>query len=374
MAELSEQDRAQALVTIDRDREELSLKLKTLEARRADIAGKKNPFASAFTSAKDKGLFERDAWPPREALLTHEDRQLAMPRGELAILVGEGGIGKSWALLQLAVCVATGREWLGYKVPTEAPGGVAVIMAEEESEELLRRLHIICRHMNLSEGDRANVEQRVFPFGAVGNVPKLVAFDESTKKTIQGEGFPDLEQLLKERAPTTDKLDAHGQPERGWSLIICDPLVKFLPPGSENDNTIASAFVDVIVSWPKELPGRPTMLFAHPTNKSSRSGGRNYGGSTGAARGATALTDSFRCQLNLWAEESATGGNSDDLFLAITKSNYGPKGERRDLIRIENAQGMFGRLDARHKEPTQPKTRVATTKRELEIDDFEDDE
>lgn len=286
----------------------------------------------AFKSAGDKGLYEREL-AQRRALLTHRGRnhegELALPLGELALLVGEGGIGKSWALLQLAISIATGHPWLGFKVPADAIGGVAVIMAEEDEDELARRVRTISDKLSLNAGERSMVDARLFPMGLVGKAPELVAPTEDGS-AIEGSGFYKLEGLLKGRAP-----------KGGWRLIIFDPLVKFLPPGAESDNVLASKFVDIIATWPKTLPGRPTLLMAHHTNKSSRKGA---GGDASAARGASSLTDSFRCQVNIWTEERKKETPEDaaieDILIAITKSNYGPKGTPEKLIRIE--QGMFG--------------------------------
>ena len=318
-------------------------------------SGDEDALEKAFKSAGDKKLYER-VLAPRRALLTHMGRshegELAIPLGELALLVGEGGIGKSWALLQLAISIVTGRSWLGFKVPADAIGGVAVIMAEEDEDELARRVRTISDRLNLAAHERSMVDARLFPMGLVGKAPELVApTDEGS--VIEGSGFYKLEELLTTRAP-----------EGGWRLIIFDPLVKFLPPGAESDNVLASGFVDVIATWPKTLPGCPTLLMAHHTNKQSRKG---LGGSASAARGASSLTDSFRCQVNIWTEEREKETPEDaaieDILIAITKSNYGPKGTPQKLVRIE--QGMFGLAGSAREEAQDHRTSTQTTKREL---------
>jgi len=35
------------------------------------------------------------------------------PQGSINILVGDGGVGKSWLTLHLALCVASGQDFLG---------------------------------------------------------------------------------------------------------------------------------------------------------------------------------------------------------------------------------------------------------------------
>lgn len=191
----------------------------------------------------------------------------------------------------------------------------------------------------------------LFPIGLVDKTPELVT-KTNDEQAVEKGSFNALDDLFRTRAP-----------EGGWRLIIFDPLVKFLPPGAESDNVLASKFVDVIARWPKTLPGNPTLLMAHHTNKQSRKG---TGGDASAARGSSALTDSFRCQVNIWTQDGEKQGEEDapldDIMLAITKSNYGPKGAPKKLVRIE--QGMFGLLGAPREEAQKHHTSTQATKKD----------
>ena len=60
-----------------------------------------------------------------------------MPANNVTMLAGDGGAGKSLLSLQLAVAVATGGSWIGFRPKA---GSVLFVSAEDEIEELHRRL------------------------------------------------------------------------------------------------------------------------------------------------------------------------------------------------------------------------------------------
>jgi KaiC/GvpD/RAD55 family RecA-like ATPase len=79
-----------------------------------------------------------DAMQPREPIKwIVED---LIPEDSVTMLYGEPGIGKTWVLLSLAVHVAEGKDWLGFKIPKAS----TVLIIDEESGErrLLNRLNI----------------------------------------------------------------------------------------------------------------------------------------------------------------------------------------------------------------------------------------
>src|SRR5690606_31010764 len=71
--------------------------------------------------------------PPRRWLVPE-----LMPRGNVTLLYGDGGLGKSTLALQLAVSTALGGHWLGRPV---VQGEVLYLSAEDDAPELHRRLH-----------------------------------------------------------------------------------------------------------------------------------------------------------------------------------------------------------------------------------------
>jgi hypothetical protein len=65
-----------------------------------------------------------------------------LPLGKVGQLIAEGGGGKTQALCQLAIAVATGGTWLGsLDVAPEGKGRVLLVLGEEDSDEARRRLY-----------------------------------------------------------------------------------------------------------------------------------------------------------------------------------------------------------------------------------------
>ena len=79
-----------------------------------------------------------------------------LPRGRTALLVGDGGLGKSTLALQIAASAAAGRSnWLGGEASAgTAPTATALFLSwEEERDETDRRLRNIQRGLGFSASD-----------------------------------------------------------------------------------------------------------------------------------------------------------------------------------------------------------------------------
>jgi AAA domain len=70
--------------------------------------------------------------------------QNRIPRGAPIMLYGDGGTGKTMIALQLAVATVRGTDWLGAVI--EAPGPAIFFSAEEDGDEVHRRLAAILDH------------------------------------------------------------------------------------------------------------------------------------------------------------------------------------------------------------------------------------
>ena len=62
-----------------------------------------------------------------------------IPPQTSGLLAGEGGVGKTWLMLELALAVATGTPWLG-KFPTRQG---TVLVVDEENAELMLRIRVM---------------------------------------------------------------------------------------------------------------------------------------------------------------------------------------------------------------------------------------
>ena len=262
--------------------------------------------------------------PPRRYLLEWvagggEPRGL-FPRGKVGLLAAPGGVGKSFALIDLAVALATGRRWLGaFPVDHDNAGGrVLLAMGEEDPDELRRRLWAVMRAHDLNAEERAAVASRVWLLPLAG-VPCALTPDDRGK----GAG-KDIRTLF--AVALEDELRAMVAEEpAGWAALLLDPVSRFAGADAENDNGEATRFVQVLERL-TQIPGGPSILAAVHTNKGSRKAGNDAATSAEAVRGSSAFVDGAR-----WVAAMAPALGEDGaadpgrVWLGVAKSNYGPR-------------------------------------------------
>jgi hypothetical protein len=90
------------------------------------------------------------------------------PADAYGVLAAEDKAGKTWAILDLAVSVATGRPWLGRFACPQA-GRVLVFLGEGNQRAIVRRLRAICAHKHLQ------VEQLAARIRLCFRVPRLTS-------------------------------------------------------------------------------------------------------------------------------------------------------------------------------------------------------
>src|SRR6266852_3136438 len=88
--------------------------------------------------------------PPRKFLLRTSDGTGAFPAGKVGCLAAPGGAGKTKALMQLTVAVATGGTWLGPGGWKVEPGRVLFLLAEDDQDEAERTLYFAARAAGLT--------------------------------------------------------------------------------------------------------------------------------------------------------------------------------------------------------------------------------
>jgi hypothetical protein len=238
------------------------------------------------------GWFQSAA-PPRPMLLAKRggvrrlpgaesvvgDADGVLPLGKLGMIAAPGGTGKSALATHLALCVATGRPFLGWEVVK--PGAVVMALAEEDAGEMHRRIRAAADGLDLSDDDRVLASRRIFALPLAGKAKRLVADPKDPEANMTGEA---LLTLLREKAPR----------DGGWSLVVLDPMSRFGSPMMETDNAAATDAVAFAERF-CDLPGTPTVLMMHHTPKgqgvSSGSGNKL---TMDSARGASALRDGAR--------------------------------------------------------------------------------
>jgi RecA-family ATPase len=253
----------------------------------------------------------------------HKTARGVFPLGKVGQLIAEGGAGKTFALCQLAVAVATGTRWLDTFESTK--GRVLLVLGEEDAEESRRRLYHAANVRHGTRPDPGSIE--VLPLA--GESCALLEHDEHRNATETG--F--LEQL-REYVQAAD-----------FRLVVVDPLSRFAGPDAEKDNAAATRFMQALESL--AAPDR-CILNAHHTNKLSRQGGPVDGSS---GRGSSAFFDGARWQCSIsvqylpveGAEERAHLG--EVVTLAITKSNYAAKPEPVLLRRDTEHEGALVPID-----------------------------
>ena len=262
------------------------------------------PWAAHWQELTAETFTER---PPHRAWLLDK----VLPLGKVGMLTAEGGAGKTTALCQLALSVATGVPWLGtFQVPPEAVGRVLLVLGEEDAEEVRRRMWHAAGAMGLALARLEDARRRIVTLPLAG-VP--CAFLEPDRET----GTRDSAFAMWLRA----QLQAPGEP---WRLVVLDPLSRFAGADAETDNAMATRFVQSVEAV-ASLTGA-TALIAHHTNKSAR--GVDAKASTAAARGSSALTDGARWVAQMTSEDlvhddSKISEHLDRVVtLKVTKSNY----------------------------------------------------
>jgi len=300
-----------------------------------------------------------------------------LPRGIVAMLVGEGGGGKTQAAVQLAVAVATAdlamsREsdagrWLGTYKATER-GRVALALGEEDDEEIHRRVWFALRALEEREeaahdgfgfdkkrGPRAvwkyadAVRENVRPWALAGVSSVFIVPVDATPRF----GGPRACDPTEEFKAFEAALWRDGKP---WSLVVLDPATRFLGADSETNNKAATEWMTLVHRLTK-LPGNPTVLVIHHTNKAARKEGI---ADASASRGSSALTDGARWVATLAAPHRDDETTVCDLRLTLVKANYVRAGlPPLELVRDDEHPNYLRPMTLREKD-----TRTAERTRE----------
>ena len=260
--------------------------------------------------------------PPRRWLLMRQGKNgdVGMfPAGKVGILSAPGGTGKTMALAGLALAVATGRAWLqaggagdkgkpgGLGFPVASRGRVALLLGEEDAEDIGSRLYYSARLMDLTADEAELAARRVIVGPLAGEDVSLVTED--------GE-------LSARAAALYARLEALSDENDPWALILVDPLSRFGGIGAEADNALATRAIQALERLTR-LPGRPAVLMAHHERKGGGEGAE-------AVRGASAIVDGARWVARLSPVKTMMGRrwttkNGDRcVTFEVVKTNYGP--------------------------------------------------
>jgi len=226
--------------------------------------------------------------------------------GNVTLMSGEGGVGKSILILQLCAAHVLGRDWFG-SMPEQ--GTVIYLNAEDDERELHFRLAAIVAHL----GTTFAALQGLHLVPLAGKDALLGVADRAgiIKPT------PLFERLL--RTAT----------EMKPVLIALDTAADMFG-GNENDRSQVRQFIGQLRGL-AIAANAGVLLASHP----SLSGINNDSGLSGS----TGWHNSVRSRLYFKAADTdSEKPNSDLRELVIRKNNYGPRGE---VIRMTWQNGVF---------------------------------
>ena len=195
--------------------------------------------------------------------------------GIVGILAAAGGVGKSMAKLLLAVAACVGLPWFG--MPVVRTGSVLVFSAEDDRDEIHRRLHSVLRFYRNANPERAAqidelVRERLHIFDRVGADNRL---------TVKRDGLVGRTELVEQIIATAKALP-------GLVLIVLDPLSRF-DGGDPNDNSDGTRLIECAEHIRKATGA--TVLLSHHVAKTSLG---NPESGQEAVRGASGLVDGAR--------------------------------------------------------------------------------
>lgn len=236
-------------------------------------------------------------------------------RKSVGVLVAAGSTGKSFFAIQACMSIAAGRDLFRLFDGAEiTQGEVAYVALEDPVEVFHHRIHGIGKHLS------AKMKKEEFE-------ALLKDMDRIQLHALYGLGYRpmDSDDLT---ASENFKQTIEAVKSQGARLVVIDTYSRFLAGHSESDNAIASTLVSILEQLCHEA--NAAVLVIHHTNKASQFSGEQ--GNQGAARGASALTDNARYQLNMWVmsqDDADRYGVPPDqrkayVFSEATKANHMP--------------------------------------------------
>ncbi len=219
-------------------------------------------------------------------------------RGSVAILSGDGGLGKSLILQQLMTACAVGRDWLGMRT---CKARSLAVFCEDDPDELHRRQENINRHYGCAMKDLEPVQME----SRAGRDCVLMSFRQWGG---DGQLTPMYEQL------------SYAADQHKADIIILDTLADVFS-GNEVDRNQPRAFIRALRRLAIKRQG-VVILTQHPSVEGLASG-------TGRS-GSTGWNNSVRSRLYLTMPKKR-GADQDEKptnerLLRTMKSNYGAFG------------------------------------------------
>lgn len=256
---------------------------------------------------KHLALVRADTWDGKPLPRLNWLASTRIPMGVPTLLSGDGAAGKTLISLQLCVGAVRGTDWLGSVIETSGPA--IFFTAEEDEDEVQRRLDAIAEHHQISFRDLAGLHVYCLPgedavLGAVGK-------DGIVRPTSL---FERLEKSACDIRP---------------SLVVIEAAADVFAIDEINRSHVRQAIQ--LLRRMGIGSGAAIVLIQHPSVSGMADGsGRS---------GSTHWRNSVRSQLYLAAsKQDGEEGKSDIRELRVMKSNYGPAGE---VVQVRWQKGVF---------------------------------
>lgn len=262
-----------------------------------------------------------------------------IPRSANVLFSAHGGTGKTLLALQLAVCLATGKPFFG--LPT-TQATVLAVFAEDDADELHRRLAAVCAALEVSLAD---VADRLHVFDAVGVDVSL--FSRSVR---------DLDGRVLSLAEP-DVTPMYDWAEKMAALHGADVLMLDSISDTFDADEIRRAHVRRYLTRCLDLvlARRGAVIqIAHVDKAAARgaaTNGQSFSGSTGWHNGCRS-----RIALRYVKDEDNEAGDDDRRELVVEKLNYGRPGQvvplrydaaRHVFVRDGEPDGIVGAIRSR---------------------------
>lgn len=235
-------------------------------------------------------------------------------RGTVAMFSGDGGVGKSLALQQLATAAAVGRHWLG--LDTKSCKSL-MVFCEDDEDELHRRQDQINAHYDCDYGDLDSIEF----LARVGQESALAHFSRNGEQMQPTILYNQLEEAAR---------------DHGAQIIVFDTVADVFT-GDEIRRSQVRRFVTLLRRLAVAVQG-VVILTAHPSLTGMASG-------TGLS-GSTAWNNSVRSRLYLTKPNNGEDDDSpearNERVLRTMKNNQAASGGK---VPLRWKDGVFVRTD-----------------------------
>lgn len=235
-----------------------------------------------------------------------------IPDGEVTLLTGAGGVGKTLLAHGAATAVSRGLPFLGRET---VQGKVMAFLCEDSEDELQIRQHDINNSLCLNMQD-VSPNLRIASRKFMDNL--LCSFDRSTGAM--------------KRSAVWGQLCADAK-AYGAKLVIVDTIADTFG-GSEIDRSQVRQFVQSCLGRLAQEIGGAVLALGHPSKAGQTSGD--------GTSGSTAWHASVRSRLYL--THAAKDGSGPFRRLENKKANYGPQG---DVFMLRWSRGTFELVTAK---------------------------